>query len=100
MTLEMRRIRRTAKPRYGNPPTWMKKEIFDGLWDIWDASKFKDRQTSNRRNRLSDRDGLGVVKSSGGTISIPHHARRMVSDVNFIEYFSNSFLEHYVSQGH
>ncbi|KAK8945309.1 hypothetical protein KSP40_PGU001455 [Platanthera guangdongensis] len=79
MTSEMRRIRNAAKSRSAPPPTWMRREIFEGLWDIWEARKFKDLQECNRKNRHSDRDGQGVVKSTSGTISIHHHAHRMAS---------------------
>ncbi|KAK8943063.1 hypothetical protein KSP39_PZI009674 [Platanthera zijinensis] len=65
MASEMRRIRNAAKSRSAPPPTWMRREIFEGLWDIWEACKFKDLQESNRKNRLSDRGGQGVVKSTG-----------------------------------
>ncbi|KAK8966997.1 hypothetical protein KSP40_PGU006208 [Platanthera guangdongensis] len=73
----MRRIRRVTKSKSAPPPTWMRKEIFEELWNIWVADKYKDLQANNRRNRMSDRDGLGVVKSTAGSISIRHHAFRM-----------------------
>ncbi|KAK8958707.1 hypothetical protein KSP40_PGU013653 [Platanthera guangdongensis] len=80
MTSEMRRIRRVTKSKSAPPPTWMRKEIFEELWNIWVADKYKDLQANNRRNRMSDRDGLGVVKSTAGSISIQHHAFRMIAD--------------------
>ncbi|KAK8958431.1 hypothetical protein KSP40_PGU007114 [Platanthera guangdongensis] len=80
MASEMRRIRNAAKSRSAPPLTWMRREIFEGLWDIWEARKFKDLQECNRKNTLSDRDGQGVVKSTSGTISIHHHAHRMARD--------------------
>lgn len=44
MTSEMRRIRKVTKSKSAPPPTWMRKEIFEELWNIWVADKYKDLQ--------------------------------------------------------
>ncbi|KAG8384077.1 hypothetical protein BUALT_Bualt04G0080500 [Buddleja alternifolia] len=77
MTALMSDLRNNAKSRDSPPPKWMRKEIWDGLWDIWDTPKFKNLQNRYRQNRLSDRNGLGVALSASGSISIHQHARRM-----------------------
>ncbi|KAK8957838.1 hypothetical protein KSP39_PZI000841 [Platanthera zijinensis] len=77
MTSKMRRIRNAAKSRSAPPPTWIRREIFEGLWDIWEARKFKYLQEYNCKNRLFDNDGQGVVKNTSGTISIHHRAHKM-----------------------
>ncbi|KAG8366214.1 hypothetical protein BUALT_Bualt17G0053200 [Buddleja alternifolia] len=59
------------------PPDYMRADIWEALWDTWEDPQFKKLQENNRKNRLSDRDGNGVVKSCSGTISIAHHAHRM-----------------------
>ncbi|KAG8391248.1 hypothetical protein BUALT_Bualt01G0168400 [Buddleja alternifolia] len=77
MTALMSDLRNNAKLRDSPPPKWMRKEIWDGLRDIWDTPKFKNLQNRYRQNRLSDRNGLGVALSASGSISIHQHARRM-----------------------
>ncbi|KAG8367489.1 hypothetical protein BUALT_Bualt16G0077300 [Buddleja alternifolia] len=77
MTALMSDLRNNAKSRDSPPPKWMRKEIWDGLWDIWDTPKFKNLQNRYRQNRLSDRNGLGVALNASGSISIHQHARRM-----------------------
>ncbi|KAG8366726.1 hypothetical protein BUALT_Bualt17G0109300 [Buddleja alternifolia] len=77
MTALMSDLRNNAKSRDSPPPKWMRKEIWDGLWDIWDTPKFKNLQNRYRQNRLSNRNGLGVALSASGSISIHQHARRM-----------------------
>ncbi|KAG8368846.1 hypothetical protein BUALT_Bualt15G0089200 [Buddleja alternifolia] len=74
---EMLRLRTEKKSRSAPPPDYMRQDIWEALWDIWETPKFKKLGEKCRRNRLSDRDGLGVAKSTAGTISIAHHARRM-----------------------
>ncbi|KAG8383964.1 hypothetical protein BUALT_Bualt04G0068600 [Buddleja alternifolia] len=74
---EMMRLRK--KSRSATPPDYMRSDILEDLWDIWESPKFKKLQENNRKNRVSDRDGMGVALSSAGTISIAHHAQRMVA---------------------
>ncbi|KAL0361378.1 UNVERIFIED_CONTAM: hypothetical protein Sradi_3822300 [Sesamum radiatum] len=95
MSGEMRRIRVAAGSRSVPPPAWMRQDLWEGLWDIWETRKYKILQNQNRRNRLSDRDGLGVVKSTAGTISISHHAHRLAlknggKSVSFQEVFDRT----------
>ncbi|KAG8382162.1 hypothetical protein BUALT_Bualt05G0048000 [Buddleja alternifolia] len=61
------------------PPDYMRADIWEALWDTWEDPQFKKLQENNRKNRLSDRDGNGVVKSCSGTISIAHHSHRMAT---------------------
>ncbi|KAG8372254.1 hypothetical protein BUALT_Bualt12G0047300 [Buddleja alternifolia] len=77
MTTLMSDLRNNAKSRDSPPPKWMRKEIWDGLWDIWDTAKFMNLQNRYRQNRLSGRNGLGVALIASGLISIHQHARRM-----------------------
>ncbi|KAG8368722.1 hypothetical protein BUALT_Bualt15G0075500 [Buddleja alternifolia] len=75
---EMMRLRNVKKSRSAPPPPdYMRADIWEALWDTWEDPQFKKLQENNRKNRLSDRDGNGVVKSCSGTISIAHHAHRM-----------------------
>ncbi|KAG8362837.1 hypothetical protein BUALT_BualtUnG0032200 [Buddleja alternifolia] len=85
---EMMRLRK--KSRSATPPDYMRSDILEDLWDIWESPKFKKLQENNRKNRVSDRDGIGVALSSAGTISIAHHAQRMETYTKLKESHSQS----------
>ncbi|KAG8386778.1 hypothetical protein BUALT_Bualt03G0184300 [Buddleja alternifolia] len=85
---EMMRLRK--KSRSATPPDYMRSDIWEDLWDIWESPKFKKLQENNRKNRVSDRDGMGVALSSAGTISIAHHAQRMETYMKLKESHSQS----------
>ncbi|KAG8379137.1 hypothetical protein BUALT_Bualt07G0056900 [Buddleja alternifolia] len=101
MTAHMSELRIKAQLRVAPPPRWMRQEIWEGLWNIWETPKFKSLQVRYRQNRLSDRNGLGTVKSTSGSISIPHHAIRMAKQNNGIPVpFQNTFARcHRTNQG-
>ncbi|KAG8369017.1 hypothetical protein BUALT_Bualt15G0106500 [Buddleja alternifolia] len=101
MTAHMSELRIKAQSRAAPPLRWMRQEIWEGLWNIWETPKFKSFQVRYRQNRLSDRNGLGTVKSTSGSISIPHHAIRMAKQNNGIPVpFQNTFARcHRTNQG-
>ncbi|KAG8375382.1 hypothetical protein BUALT_Bualt10G0094200 [Buddleja alternifolia] len=96
---EMMRLRTVKKSRSASPPDYMRQDIWDALWDIWDTDKFKKLQENNRKNRVSDRDGNGTVKSSAGTVPIPLHARRMETYTRLKENHPQSSGSAMLSQG-
>ncbi|KAG8363360.1 hypothetical protein BUALT_Bualt19G0014300 [Buddleja alternifolia] len=85
---EMMRLRKNS--RSATPPDYMWSDILEDLWDIWESPKFKKLQENNRKNRVSDRDGMGVALNSAGTISIAHHAQRMETYTKLKESHSQS----------
>ncbi|KAG8391763.1 hypothetical protein BUALT_Bualt01G0220800 [Buddleja alternifolia] len=58
---EMMRLRTVKKSRSASPPDYMRQDIWNALWDIWDTDKFKKLQENNRKNRVSNRDGNGTA---------------------------------------
>lgn len=60
----------------GHGPKGMKKEVWDGLVDIWLTPKWRKKSDANRRNKAALPDS---VLHTGGSISFGEHKRWMVN---------------------
>ena len=77
----------------GHGPRGMKREVWDGLVDIWETPKWQKKSEVGQKNRASMPDSM---LHTGGSISFGEHKKKMVICVCVSFCYINMLTVHYI----